>query len=126
MPIACNILTVTKTAHTEITSQGCELIMSVSSARLTAMQTNAGNLSSQNQEKGPVWREHRAELEEHPGQTVTHDGRPLCVETDMTSRCFTHFPVSVASGGLERRGNKDTPPPALVWRLTAPFNVGVD
>lgn len=38
--------------HTQKTSQGCEFSRSVSSARLTAMQTNTGNLSSQNQEKG--------------------------------------------------------------------------
>lgn len=50
--IAWNEPTLTKTAHTQITAQGCELTMSVSSARLTAIQTNAGNLSSQNQEEG--------------------------------------------------------------------------
>ena len=38
--------------HTSISARGCELIMSVSSARLTAMQTKAGNHRSQNQEKG--------------------------------------------------------------------------
>lgn len=72
------------------------------------------------------WCECSADLEENPGQTVTHDGRQLSVGTDMTSRCFTH-PPCLQPWGLERRRNKDTPASTFtIWCLTIPFEVGVD
>lgn len=54
--------------HTQIITHECELIVSVSSARLTAMQTYTGNLSSRNQEKGlcsvnTVWTEGESKLD---------------------------------------------------------------
>lgn len=93
------------------------------SASLTAIQTNAGNLSSQNQED--VCCEYSADLEEHPAQTVTHNTRRLRVETDMTRRCFTHFLVSVASRvRLER--TQGHPATSGTWRFMTPFNVRVN
>lgn len=93
--------------------------MSVSLDRLTAIQTKAGNLSSQNQEKGVMWCEYATDLEEHPGQTVTHDRRRLSVQTDLTSRRFTHFPVSVAPRVRKERNHQHQ------CHMT-PFKVGVD
>lgn len=47
-----------------------------------------------------LWYKHCDNLEENPSQTVTH----LRQLTDMTSRCFTHFPMSGAlRGGKENR-----------------------
>lgn len=54
--VHCVEQTYAKTAHTRITSQGCELTVSVSSACLTALKTNAGNFPhSHNQEKNGPW-----------------------------------------------------------------------
>ena len=79
--------------------------MRVSSAHLTVRQTNAGEPHfPEFGEKRSVWCEYCAVLQEHPGQTVTHDGRRWCAETDTTSRCFTHLPLSVALG--VRKGGK--------------------
>lgn len=43
----------------------------------------------------------------------------------MTSRCFTHFPVSVALrvGKENKQGHPST---GAIWCLMAPFKVGVD
>lgn len=72
--------------------------MSVSSTRLTAMQTTAGNLSSQNEEKGlcgvntvTTWRWIQA-------RQWLMTGDSWALKTDMTSHCLTHFPSSVALG----------------------------
>jgi len=82
--------------HTLTASPGREVAMSVSSACLTVMLTNAGNLSSQNQERGPCGVNVALTPEEHPRHAVTHDRRRPSVEADMTSRGFTHFLVSAA------------------------------
>lgn len=49
--------------HTQVTALGCEVIMSGRAARLTAMQTNAGNLTFPESGKRSVWCEYSADLE---------------------------------------------------------------
>lgn len=81
MTIAWNKLDSNKDhTHIQITAQGCELIMTVSSDCLTAMQTRCRKTPFPESEKRPVWYEYSDDLEENLSQTVTHDRRQLNVK----------------------------------------------
>lgn len=122
-------LAATKAAHTRVTAPGCELIMSASSARPTAMQTNGGK--PQFPESGQslcVRRGHCA----WPRGASRLDGwlttvrEVLCVtkkKSNSTSGCFTHFP---SASGAPRLRNATQGRPAAICRLVAPRGRGAD
>lgn len=110
-------------AHTQITSQGCELLMSVSSGLSDSYANKCRKPPFSESGNGPGWREYGGLFAR--ASTPDSDSRRgdrSRVDTDMTSRCFTHFPVS----GTSRVRNEDTPPPAPSGASQHLFNLGVD
>lgn len=107
--------------HIPITSQGCELIMSVSVWQL-CKQTQETSVPRIRKRKKTSKKNHlNTALTPRSIQTrlwlmTRRGGDGPCVRTDMRSRRFTHShphptpPHRVCSlEGLEARGNKDTP-----------------
>lgn len=116
-------LSVTEIAHTQITSQGCELVMSVSSGLSDSYANKCRKPPFSESGNGPGWREYGGLFAR--ASTPDSDSRRgdrSRVDTDMTSRCFTHFPAS----GTSRVRNEDTPPPAPSGASQHLFNLGVD
>lgn len=68
----------------------------------------------------------QCELKENLSQTVTHDGRQLSVENWHDKLLFYSFPLCLYPWGLERRDNKDTPPPVPSGASWYPSKFGVD